>query len=435
MSNYEVINEEGGVHIKSWTKGVPFEDEAKKQLLKLSKLPFLFKHLAVMPDVHAGKGSTVGSVIATKSVIVPATVGVDLGCGMIAVKTDLKASDLPDSLAEMRSAIEAAVPHGGPGEIGSWEDQPLLNGVPVGDNDLAVFQYLDMVKKYPEIESKFMRRQFGTLGTGNHFVEVCLDEGGGCETCQTDDGIVGHDNSPAHVYCKRCKGEPNVWVMLHSGSRGVGNRIGSFFIEKAKEEMRRWFINLPDMDLAYLPEGSQYYDDYVQAVAWAQNYALRNRELMLANTLGAMTKVLGREVKTYADTAVNCHHNYIDRENHFGENVWVTRKGAVRARKGDLGIIPGSMGSRSYIVRGKGDKDSFTSCSHGAGRKMSRAEAKRTFNLKDHIKATEGVECRKDKDVIDETPGAYKDIDTVMAAQSDLVEPVAVLKQVLVVKG
>jgi tRNA-splicing ligase RtcB len=404
MSNYEVMNEEGGVHIKSWTKNVPFEEEAKKQLLKLASMPFLYKHLAVMPDVHSGKGSTVGSVIATKNVIIPATVGVDLGCGMIAVKTTLKASDLPDSLSAMRSAIEAAVPHGGPGEVGSWAEEPVIVD---GSKHLLPdrTEYDRLVAKYPAIESKYMMRQFGTLGTGNHFVEVCLDT------------------------------EQNVWVMLHSGSRGAGNRIGSFFIEKAKEEMERWFIHLPDRDLSYLPEGSQYYDDYVRAVEWAQNYAFQSRQLMMYNTLTVMALSIGKTFSTIGDTAVNCHHNYISRENHFGENVWVTRKGAVRARQGDLAVIPGSMGARSYIVRGKGNKDSFTSCSHGAGRKMSRTEAKRRFTLEDHAKATAGVECRKDDSVIDETPGAYKDIDTVMAAQSDLVEPVAVLKQILCVKG
>lgn len=400
MANYEVLNEEGGVHIKSWTKGVPFEDEAKKQLLKLSKLPFLFKHLAVMPDVHAGKGSTVGSVIATHKVIVPATVGVDIGCGMIAVETNLTANDLPDNLSLMRSAIEAAVPHGGPGDVGSWPEDHKHKYTVTNYSG-----YQNLVKKYPQIESKYVDRQFGTLGTGNHFVEVCLDE------------------------------KQHVWVMLHSGSRGAGNRIGSFFIEKAKEEMAKWFIHLPDADLAYLPEGSQYYNDYVTAVGWAQMYAKESRQVMLDATIHAMADVLGRGIGIDNDTAVNCHHNYINLEHHFGSNVWVTRKGAVRARKGDLGIIPGSMGARSYIVRGKGNKEAFESCSHGAGRKMSRAEAKRTFTLADHAKATEGVECRKDKDVIDETPGAYKDIDNVMAAQSDLVEPVAILKAVLCVKG
>lgn len=410
MSNFEVMKDENGVPVKSWTKGVPFEDEAKKQLLKLSKLPFLYSHLAVMPDVHAGKGSTVGSVIATKNVIVPATVGVDIGCGMIAVQTDLTASDLSDNLVEMRHAIEEAVPHGGPGDVGSWPSEPRLWSRPMRDREgfleaIDLDAYRKIVDKYPEIESKYAMRQFGTLGTGNHFVEVCLDE------------------------------SQSVWVMLHSGSRGAGNRIGSFFIEKAKEEMRRWFINLPDQDLAYLPEGSEYYNDYVKAVGWAQQYAAKSRELMLQNTMHAMANTLGRTFKKRPETAVNCHHNYISMENHFGNNVWVTRKGAVRARKGDLGIIPGSMGARSYIVRGLGNSDSFNSCSHGAGRKMSRTEAKRRFSLADHEAATKGVECRKDDGVIDETPGAYKDIDTVMAAQRDLVEPVAVLKQILCVKG
>lgn len=414
--NFEVIKADNGVPVKSWTKGVLFEEEAREQLLRASKLPFIFKHIAVMPDVHSGKGCTIGSVIATKKVIVPAFTGVDLGCGMIAVKTDLMASDLPDNLAAMRSAIEEAVPHGGPGDVGSWEESPLLGGLKFAEKKLTK-QWIDlanivhgreldeMVKKHPAIESKFTLRQYGTLGTGNHFVEICLDE------------------------------TQNVWVMLHSGSRGIGNRIGSFFIEKAKEEMRKWHINLPDQDLAYLPEGSQYYDDYVAAVSWAQRYAAGNREFMLANTLFAMAKVLGRDIKTYDDTAVNVHHNYISMENHFGANVWVTRKGAVRARLGELAVIPGAMGRKSFIVRGKGNKDSFASCSHGAGRVMSRTEAKRRFSVEDHIKETQGVECRKDEGVIDETPKAYKDVDSVMAAQSDLVEPVAVLKAVLCVKG
>ncbi len=404
--NFKVI-QDGGVPVKSWTVGVEFEEEAQKQLLRASRLPFLFKHIAVMPDVHSGKGCTIGSVVATRKVIVPAFTGVDIGCGMVAVKTNLTASDLPDNLKDMRSAIEQAVPHGGPGDVGAWPDMPKLNGTD-GDPSLQAMNvawYDELTNKYPEIDSKYLFRQFGTLGTGNHFVEVCLDE------------------------------EQNVWVMLHSGSRGPGNRIGQFFIEKAKEEMMKWHIHLPDADLAYLPEGSVYYDDYVDAVMWAQKYAKGSRELMLRNTLFAMARVLGRTVTTYNETAVNCHHNYIEMENHFGDNVWVTRKGAVRARKGELGIIPGSMGARSYIVRGLGNAESFNSCSHGAGRRMSRGEAKRKFTVEDHIKATEGVECRKDADVIDETPGAYKSIDSVMEAQKDLVEPVAVLKAVLCVKG
>ena len=400
--NYEVTKDAAGVPIKSWTKGVPFEDEARAQLIRASKLPFLHRHIAVMPDVHGGKGCTIGSVVATRKVLVPAFTGVDIGCGMIAVKTDLRASDLPDNLHAMRSAIEKAVPHGGPGDVGSWPGDPQSNGFRVVPD---WSRYEAMVLKYPQIESSYVQRQFGTLGTGNHFVEVCLDE------------------------------SQDVWVMLHSGSRGAGNRIGSFFIEKAKEEMAKWFIHLPDQDLAYLPEGSTYYDDYVKAVSWAQEYALLSRRLMLDNTLFAMAQTLGKTVTSFTDTAVNCHHNYIALENHYGSNVWVTRKGAVRARLGDMGIIPGSMGARSYIVRGKGNKEAFESCSHGAGRKMSRTEARRTFSLADHAKATEGVECRKDSEAIDETPGAYKSIDQVMKAQEDLVETVAILKAVLCVKG
>ena len=407
--NFEVTKDAAGVPIKSWTKGVLFEEEARAQLIRASKLPFLYRHIAVMPDVHGGKGCTIGSVIATRKVVVPAFAGVDLGCGMIAVKTDLKASDLPDNLAKMRSAIERAVPHGGPGDVGSWELVPQRYDGPfdmtLDNNTINAKGYFAMVDKYPQIESKYMQRQFGTLGTGNHFVEVCLDE------------------------------SQQVWVMLHSGSRGAGNRIGSFFIEKAKEEMAKWFIHLPDQDLAYLPEGSTYYDDYVKAVAWAQNYAFLSRQLMLDNTVSAMAAVLGRDISIADDTAVNVHHNYIALENHFGQNVWVTRKGAVRARKDELVIIPGSMGTRSYIAKGLGNKESFDSCSHGAGRKMSRTEARRTFTLADHARATEGVECRKDADVIDETPGAYKSIDSVMDAQKDLITPVAILKAVLCVKG
>jgi tRNA-splicing ligase RtcB len=245
--------------------------------------------------------------------------------------------------------------------------------------------------------------QIGTLGGGNHFVELCLDEA------------------------------DRVWVMLHSGSRGIGNRIGTYFIEKARAEMERLFIRLPDGDLAYLAEGSTLFDDYVEAVGWAQDYAMENRQAMLEAIIGALRGFFP-DLATDA-TAVNCHHNYVEREHHFGADVWITRKGAVRARAGDLGIIPGSMGARSFIVRGRGNPESFHSCSHGAGRLMSRTEAARRFTLDDHVRATEGVECRKDQGVIDETPGAYKDIDAVMAAQADLVEIVHTLKQVVCVKG
>jgi tRNA-splicing ligase RtcB len=404
VSSFEVLGAER-VPIKAWIKGVPIEDAAAQQLRNVAGLPFVYKHVAAMPDVHWGMGATVGSVIATKGAIVPAAVGVDIGCGMAAAMTSLVAADLPDSLAAMRSAIEAAVPHGrtdngGKNDRGAWgEGGPGLAGE-LADGLASI------VEKHPKLDRAAQRApaHAGTLGTGNHFIEVCLDEA------------------------------DRVWVILHSGSRGIGNAIGSRFIELAKAEMRRWFVNLPDVDLAYLPEGSQHFDDYVEAVGWAQDFARANRELMMQAAVAAIKASLGREFEAGV-VAVNCHHNYVSREHHFGENVFVTRKGAVRAREGDLGIIPGSMGAKSYIVRGKGNPESFMSCSHGAGRKMSRAAAKKTFTLADHAAATDGIEFRKDEGVLDETPGAYKAIDDVMAAQEDLIEIVHTLRQVLCVKG
>lgn len=406
----------GGL-VKSWTSGVEFEEEAKKQVLNISALPFIHKHVAVMPDVHAGIGATVGSVIPTKGAIIPAAVGVDIGCGMMAIQTGLVASDLPDGLAELRSEIEAAVPHGrtangGPGDRGAWGSLPNLHSRAWGEQ--LVMDYHEIVLKHPKIEHKSADNQIGTLGTGNHFIEVCLDEA------------------------------QNVWIMLHSGSRGPGNKIGQYFITKAKEDMQRFFINLPDKDLAYLPEGTENFKDYIQAVGWAQMYATVNRELMACQVINVLAARYPTKVPRAYNSldliagykmAVNCHHNYVDREHHYGENVYVTRKGAVRARKGDLGIIPGSMGARSFIVRGLGNPESFDSCSHGAGRRMSRTQAKKQFSVADHIEATKGVECRKDAEVVDETPMAYKSIDQVMEAQKDLVEIVHTLKQVLCVKG
>jgi tRNA-splicing ligase RtcB (3'-phosphate/5'-hydroxy nucleic acid ligase) len=402
---YEVMNVQGGRHVKMWTRGVPVEDEARAQLANTAKMPFIFSHLAAMPDVHLGLGATVGSVVATKGAIIPAACGVDIGCGMMATQTTLKASDLPDSLSALRASIERAVPHGfeslqGRYVKGSWKVAP--NSVVTRWRDLA--SRLDAItSKHPLLDTKNPQDQLGTLGGGNHFIEVCLDTNGA------------------------------VWVMLHSGSRGVGNRIGQHFIELARDDMRRHFINLPDRDLAYLVEGTQHFDDYVEAMQWAQDYAAENRRAMM----DAVLRVLREEVRPFAlgEFAVNCHHNYTTRERHFGEDVLVTRKGAVRAGRGELGIIPGSMGARSYIVRGLGNPDSFESCSHGAGRTMSRTAARKRFTLADHAAATEGVECRKDQDVIDETPAAYKDIDAVMEAQRDLVEIVYTLKQVVCVKG
>jgi tRNA-splicing ligase RtcB len=406
MANYEVLTQGNGVPVKAWTKGVPFEDEARKQVMNVAILPFVHKWVAIMPDVHSGKGATIGSVIPTDKAIIPAAVGVDLGCGMMAAKTSLTANDLPDGLGHIRTAIEKAVPHGrsdngGRNDRGAWGEIPkrVADAWAGLEMDFAVIS-----DKHPKIGRANHVNHLGTLGTGNHFIEVCLDEADA------------------------------VWFMLHSGSRGIGNRIGSYFIELAKEDMRTWHINLPDKDLAYLPEGTDHFNDYVQAVDWAQRFAMLNRQIMMAHVVGAVRDVLPVAFEAHVE-AVNCHHNYVEREHHYGKNVWVTRKGAVRARAGELGIIPGSMGARSYIVRGKGNEESFCSCSHGAGRVMSRTEARRRFTIDDHVAATKGVECRKDMEVIDETPAAYKDIDAVMEAQRDLVEVVHTLRQVVCVKG
>lgn len=404
---YKVIGSERGVPIKAWTVGVAFDDRTEAQLKKVATLPFIHKWVAVMPDAHCGIGATVGSVIATSGAVIPAAVGVDIGCGMIASRTSLSAKDLPESLRALRSLIEAAVPHGrtdngGPNDRGAWRDLPA--DAAAAWSSLAA-RYAAIAEKHPRIGRGNAAAHLGTLGTGNHFIELCLDE------------------------------EDRVWIMLHSGSRGVGNRVGSYFIELAKEDMRRYFVNLPDQDLAYLPEGTSGFRDYIEAVSWAQDYALQNRELMMAAVVRALRASGELPEFTASVSAVNCHHNYVSREHHYGKNVLVTRKGAVRAQAGDLGIIPGSMGARSFIVRGLGNPESFCSSSHGAGRVMSRTEAKRTFTLADHEAATAGVECRKDADVIDETPGAYKPIDDVMRAQKDLVEIVHTLRQVLCVKG
>src|SRR5262252_5686132 len=375
------VLETGRVPVKAWTRGVPVEEQAREQLRNVASLPFVFKHVAVMPDVHWGMGATVGSVIATKGAIVPAAVGVDIGCGMVAAKLPLVASQLPDNLAGVRSTIEVAVPHGrtdygGANDRGAWGDPPPAVREVMGDNAPLRTQLHSIVEKHEKLRRASARapNHLATLGTGNHFIEVCLDEA------------------------------DRVWVMLHSGSRGIGNAIGSYFIERAKQHMHRWFINLPDADLAYLPEGTNDFDDYVEAVGWAQDFAMANRQIMLRATVQALYRTLGHEAAEPEIEVVNCHHDYVVKENHFGQNVLVTRKGAVRAREGDLRIIPGSMGARSFIVRGKGNPESFHSCSHGAGRKMSRAAAKKTFTVEDHKRMTEGVECRKDKEVIDESP-------------------------------
>ncbi len=385
------------VHI--WTNDI--DAAAEEQLRNIASLPFVHHHVAAMPDVHLGIGATVGSVIPTHRAIIPASVGVDIGCGMMAVKTSLSARQLPDNLAKVRHAIERSVPVGF--YMHKHDRTPTAAASKVSQ---GLKQILD---KHPKLISRKAEkdqswaRQIGTLGGGNHFIEVCLD-------------TVG-----------------NVWVMLHSGSRGIGNQIGRHFIEAAKTELEKRGVTLPDKNLAWFDEGTELFNDYVFAVDWAQDYAATNREVMMANVIEAMKATLPEF--TIEDTAINCHHNYVAKEQHFDAEVYVTRKGAIRAGNGDLGIIPGSMGARSYIVKGKGNADAFHSCAHGAGRKMSRTAARKAFSKDDLVKQTRGVECRKDKAVIDEIPAAYKDIDAVMANQSDLVEVVATLKQVVCVKG
>ena len=402
-TQYEILHAEQPTPIKAWIRGVPMDPMAADQLRNLTSLPFVGPWVAVMPDVHVGIGATVGSVVPTRGAIIPAAVGVDIGCGMAAVRTSLTAKDLPDSLAKLRSEIERAIPvgNGRGGDHGKLPDSVETHVARSG-----LFERLEAIKeKHRGIRIDKMARQLGTLGGGNHFIEVCLDEA------------------------------EHVWVMLHSGSRGTGNLIGTYFIQKAREELSRRVLgyHVPDRDLAFFIEGEPLFEDYVEAVSWAQEYARLNREAMMERVLVAMRKQLPK-FKLGA-MAVNCHHNYVQRETHFGKSLFVTRKGAVSAREGELGIIPGSMGAQSFIVRGLGNADSFHSCSHGAGRVMSRTQARKSITLKQHREATAHVECRKDEAVIDESPAAYKPIDRVMAAQTDLVEVVHTLRQVVCVKG
>jgi len=386
--------------IKAWVDGVEFEDSARRQVENIASLPFIHSHIAVMPDVHMGIGATVGSVIPTIGAIVPAAVGVDIGCGMIAQRTSLRAGDLPDDLRPIRDAIEATIPVG----------FQMHEHVPSSINHAfaRLKPRLDAVlAKAPSITNgDKARRQLGTMGGGNHFCEVTVDT----------DGFV--------------------WLVIHSGSRGIGNRIGTYFIERAKTEMQKAGIGLLDRDLAYLTENTESFNDYVEAVGLAQDYAQTSRSLMMERGLAALRhEKLGLPKFALTGRNVNCHHNYVARERHFGADVFVTRKGAVRAGLGELGIIPGSMGARSYIVRGLGNPESFESCSHGAGRRMGRNEAKRNLTLDDLARETAGVECRKDAGVLDEAPSAYKSIEAVMNAQRDLVEIVHEFKQVVCVKG
>lgn len=387
------------VPVKIWTNDV--DDRSREQLSNIASLPFIHHHVAAMPDVHLGIGATIGSVIATHKAIIPAAVGVDLGCGMVAARLSLTANEIDEkALQKVFDQISRDVPVG---RAQHSDERVLVDAAKPFEPGLK-----SLTDRHPELLRAFGKfskwtNQMGTLGGGNHFIEVCLDE--------TD----------------------QVWVMLHSGSRGIGNAIASYFIALARKDMERWMIQLPDRDLAYFPEGSEHFADYVEAVHWAQDYAMQNRTSMLELVLVALQRHL--PPFTVTTEAVNCHHNYVAQEHHYGENVWVTRKGAIRARAGDLGIVPGSMGARSFIVRGLGNPESFCSSAHGAGRKMSRTAAEKQFTVADMVAQTQGVICRKDKDVIDEIPGAYKDIDQVMANQADLTEILHTLKQVVCVKG
>jgi len=403
QTHVEFLHAEGATPIKAWVRGVPIDSLAREQLANIAAVPFVGPWVAVMPDVHVGKGATVGSVIPTRGAIIPAAVGVDIGCGMAAVRTTLRAEDLPDNLARLRSDIERSVPVGN-GRGG--EHRQLPDSIHSRIVRSGLVERLDAIKqRHRRVRTDKLACQIGTLGGGNHFIEICLDETGA------------------------------VWVMLHSGSRGTGNLIGTYFIEQAREQLARRVLgfHLPDKDLAFFMQGEPLFDDYVQAVSWAQDYARENREAMMARVLAEMRLRLPKF--QLEKLAVNCHHNYVQAETHGGEALLVTRKGAVSARAGELGIIPGSMGTRSYIVRGKGNAESFHSCSHGAGRVMSRSAARHQITLAQHREATAHVECRKDAAVIDESPAAYKSIDAVMAAQSDLVEVVHTLRQVVCIKG
>jgi tRNA-splicing ligase RtcB len=395
--NKEVIRHRDGI-IKAWIQGVDVDKGTIDQLLQVSQMPFIYKWVAAMPDCHVGLGATIGSVIATKGAVIPAATGVDIGCGMQAVLID----DPLLTRQDMFDKISAAVPHGrtdngGKNDVGSWWNRRTPEVVHK-TWEVLDFGYQELVTAFPDLKKANSDVHLGTLGTGNHFIEVSQD---------TDD---------------------NWWVVIHSGSRGIGNKIGSFFIRKAKEYCERHFIDLPDKNLSYFIEGTDWFDWYMKGMLWAQRFALHNRDVMMKLTLDALnTENIGE--------VIDCHHNFIAQEHHYGSNVYVTRKGAVRAQGGDTVIIPGSMGAKSFICEGKGDRESFTSCAHGAGRKMSRRQAKESITVEEHIEATEGVVCKKDESVLDESPGAYKDIDAVMEAQKDLVEPRHQLKAVVCVKG
>ena len=403
MSNYEIIDAGGGRHVKAWMHGVYFEQGAVQQLIAAAQLSIVHPWVSAMPDCHKGYGSTVGSVIPTRGAIIPAAVGVDIGCGMLYQPLGITREDLSADLAEVRAALSSAVPNGGPGRVGSW-----LENVParVRTKWMREFsaEYDAICEKHPSTRSDFAMHQLGTLGTGNHFLEL----------------VTNSQDS-------------NIGILIHSGSRGMGNKIGSYFTQVARDYAQTNKIALPDRDLAYLPQDTEAFGDYLQALHLAQRYAWENRLLMLHFVHACLEGFVGSI--PLLDGGVHSHHNYMVEETHFGESLFITRKGAVRAQVGDFGIIPGSMGARTYIVRGLGSPDSFCSCSHGAGRLMSRTAAKKTFSVEQHAAATVGVECDKTAATLDETPLCYKNIELVLDAQSDLVERVYWLKQFLCLKG
>ena len=400
MGIKKVYQSDNGFPVKVWTEGL--DKGVVEQLLNVSLIPFIHNHVAVMPDAHVGMGCTIGTIIPTHKAIIPAAVGVDIGCGMMAAKTNITAKDLPDNLSKIRNSIEKIIPLG-PGRCHRKEYS--LNKTKnqfVSQGEVNQFLKNDPDEMFG-ITTRKWREQIGSLGGGNHFIEICIDE------------------------------DDFVWVMLHSGSRGIGNKIGMVFIRKAKEDMRIHQVNLPDKNLSYFSEGTEHFNDYVEAVAWAQEYAFINRQVMMTLIFGQLEYYFP-QVRV-EEQAINCHHNYVEKEHHYGESIWVTRKGAIRAKEDDMGIIPGSMGTKSYIIKGKGNKESFHSCSHGAGRRMSRKQAFNKFTMDDLEKQTPGVEMQRREAIIDEIPGAYKDIDQVMKDQEDLVTVIHTLKQIVNVKG
>lgn len=396
--------------IKIWAHGVPMEESVLTQARNLAAVPGVSR-VAIMPDAHFGNGACVGSAILTEDIVIPAAVGVDIGCGMIAAPLNLHRSDLPESLSALRAAIEARVPvgrtnNGQRGDRGAWGEPP--SDVMDVWNERLRAGYEAMIAKHPAIAHQFVTNHLGTLGTGNHFIEVCIEQAASVD--------------------------PRVWLMLHSGSRGVGNRIGMGFTKLAQAECKRWHVDLPDPELAFLPRGTDLFHDYLTYANWAQGYAWQSREIMFARLLDGVRQVQPDAQVAY-DELVHCHHNYVAEERHFGKAGLLTRKGAVNAARGVMGIIPGSMGARSYITRGLGNPEALMTSSHGAGRVMSRNAARKAISMEDHLAAVAGVECRLDQDVIDESPAAYKPIDAVMAAQADLTEPAHILKQIVCVKG